>query len=136
MEKLNKERGQAAFTLKHRLQHAQVSHPTNSMPTTSQPLDSHGGDLEEDIEWFEVEGEGVHIFHANNPGSVGVLDNMISSEGDPCPSKSGTGNRKVKAQFGRCRTHNEQTLVRPCGIIFARATFFGAEAVSNVLVRS
>ncbi|KAJ6565215.1 hypothetical protein DFH09DRAFT_1315010 [Mycena vulgaris] len=26
------------------------------------------------------------------------------------------------------------TLVRPCGVIFARATFFGAEAVSNVLL--
>ncbi len=44
------------------------------------------------------------------------------------------GNRVLKAQFGRRRTHNEQTLVRPCGIIYARATMFGTEAVSNFLV--
>lgn len=54
---------------------------------------------------------------------------------DPCPSKAATGNRVLKAQFGRRRTHNEQTLVRPCGIIYARATMFGAEAVSNFLVK-
>jgi hypothetical protein len=38
--------------------------------------------------------------------------------------------------LGRQRTHNEQTLIRPCGVIHARATMYGAEAVSNVLVSS
>ncbi|KAI0039532.1 hypothetical protein FA95DRAFT_1585268 [Auriscalpium vulgare] len=52
----------------------------------------------------------------------------------PCPSKSATGNVKRKAQFGRRRTHNEQIIVRPCGVVVARATFYGAEAVSNVLL--
>jgi hypothetical protein len=49
-------------------------------------------------------------------------------------SKPETGNQKIKAQFGCRRTHNEQVIVQPCGIICSRATFFGAEAVSNVLV--
>ncbi|EGG11952.1 uncharacterized protein MELLADRAFT_70637 [Melampsora larici-populina 98AG31] len=32
----------------------------------------------------------------------------------------------------RCRTHNEQLIVGPCGIILARKTFFNAESVSAV----
>lgn len=41
---------------------------------------------------------------------------------------------KLFARFGRRRTHNEQLIVRPCGIIVSRATFFGSEAVSAVKV--
>ncbi|KZT55013.1 hypothetical protein CALCODRAFT_417899, partial [Calocera cornea HHB12733] len=40
--------------------------------------------------------------------------------------------RKVRAQFGRHRTHNEQFVVRPCGVIVGRGTFYGAESVSSV----
>ena len=68
-----------------------------------------------------------------DPGTIGVADDTAVSE--PCLSKSAMGNQVLKAQFGRRRTHNEQTLVRPCGIIYTRATMFGAEAVSNFLVR-
>jgi len=42
--------------------------------------------------------------------------------------------KKFRAQFGRKRTHNEQIIVAPCGMIHARETFFGAEAVSSVVV--
>jgi hypothetical protein len=141
MEDLNTARGKAAFTLKERLQHAQVSRPTHAIT----PSDEWGGsdeshdkseaeDLEECNEWFEVEGKDVRMFNAPNPASIGVVDHDDDIE-VPCPSKkSDTGNKKIKAQFGRRRTHNEQTLVRPCGIIFARATMYGAEAVSNFLV--
>jgi len=48
--------------------------------------------------------------------------------------KSEVGNRALRATFGRCRTHNEQLLVRPCGIILSRATFYGSEAISAVKV--
>ena len=41
---------------------------------------------------------------------------------------------KVRAQFGRKRTHNEEIIVAPCGVIIARATFYGAEAISSVAV--
>ncbi|KZT50815.1 hypothetical protein CALCODRAFT_444049 [Calocera cornea HHB12733] len=40
--------------------------------------------------------------------------------------------KKVRAQFGRHRTHNEQFVVRPCGVIVGRGTFYGAESVSSV----
>ncbi|KAF8193272.1 hypothetical protein K438DRAFT_1589761, partial [Mycena galopus ATCC 62051] len=64
-----------------------------------------------------------------NPGSIGLDDSV------PCEAtKSDTGNRKFKALFGGSRTHNEQILVRPCGVIVSRATFYNAEAVSNVLL--
>ncbi|KAJ6525243.1 hypothetical protein DFH09DRAFT_936833 [Mycena vulgaris] len=52
---------------------------------------------------------------------------------DPaCPaSKDPSGNRKIRALFGRRKTHNEQIIVRPCGVIVARATFFGSETVTQ-----
>ncbi|KAH8078731.1 hypothetical protein BXZ70DRAFT_901892 [Cristinia sonorae] len=38
---------------------------------------------------------------------------------------------RLRAQFGRRRTHNEQVLVAPCGVIIARTTFYGAEAIGS-----
>jgi len=120
LEKKNKEHGAAAFTLKERLHKTQFSHPTESISiTTDESLPTHATESE----WFDVDAEGNVAVAPVTPGSIGIADDTA----EPCPSKSGTGNRKIKAQFGRQRTHNEQTLVRPCGIIFAQATFFGAE---------
>ena len=77
----------------------------------------------------------MRMLEAPIPASIGVVDHVDDVE-NPCPSKkSDQGNKKIKAQFGRQRTHNEQTLVRPCSIIFARATMYGAEAVLNFLVK-
>jgi hypothetical protein len=42
---------------------------------------------------------------------------------------------RIRAQLGRRRTHNEQIIVAPCGIIIARETFYGAEGVGSVIVR-
>lgn len=47
----------------------------------------------------------------------------------------GTQVPKTKTDLSRSRTHNEQTLIRPCGVILAHATFWNSEAVSNVLAR-
>ncbi|KAF9263806.1 hypothetical protein L218DRAFT_999269 [Marasmius fiardii PR-910] len=52
-------------------------------------------------------------------------------QSDPV-KKSDKGNIKVKAWFGRQRTHNEQLIVCTCGMIAAHATMFGAEAISSV----
>lgn len=51
-----------------------------------------------------------------------------------CEDKPETGNRKLRALFGRRRTHNEQIFVRPCGIVVARETFYGSETTPQVLV--
>ncbi|KAF8158822.1 hypothetical protein BJ912DRAFT_866425 [Pholiota molesta] len=51
---------------------------------------------------------------------------------DAATRKSDAGNKAPKARFARRRTHNEQLLVSCCGIVLARGTMFGAEAISGV----
>lgn len=47
------------------------------------------------------------------------------------------GKRKgVKGAFSRRWTHNEQLLVRPCGVVIGRATFYQWESMTAVKVRS
>jgi hypothetical protein len=128
MERLYLEKGKSIRTLEHRLkQHRGGGNPNNTLPSADDP--NPDDDLDEIERWYEVDKSGVVQMHSSKTtGSVGVRDDV------PCEAKkSETGNTKIKTQYGRRRTHNEQTLVRPCGVIFARATFFGAEAVSNVL---
>jgi hypothetical protein len=135
MERLNSEQSKANFQLSQKLMRQKVAHPNDAM-AEKRLIDLV--DLEDAEEWFEVDAEDgcVRMFTINNPGATGELDIPVPGAQDPCPSKAETGNCKLKAQFGRRRTHNEQIIVRPCGIICSRATFFGAEAVSNVLVCS
>jgi len=94
LEKKNKERGAAAFTLKERLHKTQFSHLTESISIAtdkSLPTD------EMESEWFDIDGNGnVAVVHVA-PGSIGLADDTA----EPCPSKAGTGNRKIKAQFRR-----------------------------------
>ncbi len=53
-----------------------------------------------------------------------------------CDEKpSGTDITGIKGRFGRRRTHNEQAIMRPCGVYLSRATLFGSEALSGVKVR-
>lgn len=42
--------------------------------------------------------------------------------------------RRLKGAFGRKWTHNEQLMVRPCGVVIGRATFYSSESVSAVKV--
>ncbi|RDX47181.1 hypothetical protein OH76DRAFT_1354889 [Lentinus brumalis] len=95
--------GKAMFTLRTRLQRAQVSHPTDAVSPDA-PIDN-------DIE-------------------VEILDNGATVE---CPEKPETGIRTARGKFGRNFTHNEQLLVRPCGMIQGRETFFGSETVPQVV---
>ena len=130
MEKKHHERSTGSFLYKERLQHAKISQPVDSFSGARRVPEQ---DIQEDFESFVVNDQDEVAIHTQkNPGTVGTLDDVQPQ--DPCPSKSAVGNKTLKAQFGRRRTHNEQTLVRPCGVIFARATMFGAEAVSNFLV--
>ncbi|KIO03571.1 hypothetical protein M404DRAFT_144986, partial [Pisolithus tinctorius Marx 270] len=67
-------------------------------------------------------------------------DSVIGDEGEDvgeesieCDGKSDKGNAYcLKARFGTQCTHNEQLIMRPCGIILAQATFYGSEAISAV----
>ena len=59
---------------------------------------------------------------------------LDSNANSACPSKPEAGNHKIRALFGRRRTHNEQIMVHPCGIIVARQTFFGSETTPQTVV--
>lgn len=43
-------------------------------------------------------------------------------------------NKRPKGVFSRRWTHNEQLMVRPCGVIIGRATFYSSESLSGVKV--
>lgn len=72
--------------------------------------------------------------------SDNILDDdeiVIEVDGDleeTCSGKPESGNQKIRAYFGRRKTHNEQFMMRPCGVILSRCTFFGSEAISGVYV--
>jgi hypothetical protein len=51
-----------------------------------------------------------------------------------CSSEPKAGKRTIRALFGRRRTHNEQIMVHPCGVIVARQTFFGLETTPQTVV--
>lgn len=140
IERKHFEKSQGSFLYRQRLERAKVFQPVDSFEHAPSPPELP--EIQDDYENFVVDkNNSVAIELERNPGSIGMddtpallMDAMSSQPHPTCPSKSSTGNRIFKARFGRQRTHNEQTLVRPCGIIFARATMFNAEAVSNFLV--
>ena len=103
----SQERPQARFQLKERLARALVAHPQDSS-AEEQPL-SGLVDTEEIDEEYEVP--------------------VSQLEGPDQPQR-----QKLRAQFGRRRTHNEQIIVAHCGIIIARETIYGAEGVASVVV--
>ncbi|KAG2743488.1 hypothetical protein P692DRAFT_201886487 [Suillus brevipes Sb2] len=95
----------ALFQLRARLKRAGVTLPLDSVPSPTDSGSSNPNSAEEDLEV------------------------IVDSE---CDGKPENGNKHLRARFGRRRTHNEQLIMRPCGVILARATFFGSEAVSAV----
>ncbi|PPQ76915.1 hypothetical protein CVT24_008929 [Panaeolus cyanescens] len=66
-----------------------------------------------------------------------ALETLVLSDaempGDACPQKVDTGVKQLRARFGRRQTHSEQFMVHPCGIIVARATFYGSETVPQTV---
>lgn len=73
---------------------------------------------------------GEELFDVDNAGHI------VKEDAGPTahPSAPTSGNKRLRGQFGRRRTHNEQLIVAPCGVIVARTTFFGAEAIKTVRV--
>ncbi|KAG2099283.1 uncharacterized protein F5147DRAFT_582715 [Suillus discolor] len=97
-------RGQSRFQLQERLARARTTIATNTSLTDDPP----------DEEEYEF-----------NENTRRALPATSSSQDRP-------GRKKFRAVFGRRRTHNEQLIVAPCGMIIARRTFFGAEGVASV----
>jgi len=99
VQRIHQERGQARFQLQQRLQRARVAHPNDALPNENSEEDVSDSDE------YEVDSRTLN----------------------PVPTT--TPRKKLRAQFGRRRTHNEQIIVAPCGIILARETFYGAEGI-------
>ncbi|GJE85268.1 hypothetical protein PsYK624_013470 [Phanerochaete sordida] len=119
--KRHKERGQSRFKLQKTLQRARMANAEHPAPLVNGP-EGLSEELEE-LEAAEVE------FEVDSDGRVVPED--LSPEA--CPDKPTEGNRRIWAQLGRKRTHNEQIIVAPCGVIIARVTFYGAEAPYTVV---
>ena len=69
--------------------------------------------------------------------TTGSADGVIDDEVEDFEvgnSQQPEKKERIRAQFGRKRTHNEQIIVAPCGMIIARETFYGAEGVGSVIV--
>jgi hypothetical protein len=135
IEWLHTEKGLSLFILKDHCDQHGVTHPINTIPDHPTQI---AEDLNKHIEYIKYVDGQLTICNTRALGGDGVGD--ITTETDitaaPCQAvKSAAGNLKFKARFACRRTHNKQILVQPCGVIYAQVTFFGAEAVSNVLVR-
>ncbi|KAJ7085175.1 hypothetical protein B0H15DRAFT_910539 [Mycena belliarum] len=128
--------GKAMFQLKHRLERIKVSQTHDSLSsgakTTRAPTrmtDELRGDLlPAPVDASEAEDEGGI---GEGPGADADEDVEIDAAG-VCDGKAETGNKTVRARFGRRRTHNEQLCVGSCGVILGRATFYGSEAPNGV----
>ncbi|KAL0959501.1 hypothetical protein HGRIS_011211 [Hohenbuehelia grisea] len=153
-EALYVERGQAQFQMKERLARARVAHPNNSTPLDADlaeineregirlPGEEDNGaaeaveEDEEQIDTMEQEYEiSAPTTGSSMPRIVPMHENTIDHQGliNPPSSSASEPKKKIRAQFGRKRTHNEQIIVHPCGIIAARETFYHAEAIPSVV---
>ena len=113
IETVHNDRGQARFQLKERYECAHLAHPDDSVGNEVTSINEIVEDDEEQS--FEP---------SNNGQPIPVIPNSDAAARKP----------RIRAQFGRRRTHNEQLFVAPCGMIIARETFFFAEALYSVIV--
>jgi hypothetical protein len=107
--------GQSRFQLQDHLTRAKISHPN----------DAFARDIDNIAELADEPNvnEGFHLDEQGGAHPAIAADNTHA-----VPRK------KIKARFGRQRTHNKQLIVASCGLIIARQTCFGAEEVASVVV--
>jgi hypothetical protein len=139
VEHVKKAHGEGRFQLKNQLAWQRIAHPNDSVADDVNLTELEDVDAAE--EGFSLDDNGQivpdlgYILLENNEmedasnTSQDTVEGARAEAGSEIPEK-----RKLRAQFGRKRTHNEQIMVAPCGMILSRATFFGAEAVSTVIV--
>ena len=132
------------FQLKTRLERLKISqtHDSLSVPSlsTDQPRILAQDELVVMVTDLQPAAEGELGDETEDPPPEGSGDTddhvLIDSDGDLCDGKSETGNRKLRAQFGRRRSHNEELCVASCGTIYGRKRFYGSEAPNGVRVSS
>lgn len=137
--------GKAMFQLKTRLERNKITQINNSLPVA---LDSSAETQDNADEGMGLDDAATLVDEAGNIISAADIDagtigadtaGTVPEVVDPeiCSGKLPTGNRQtLRARFGRKRTHNEELCVTTCGIILGRATFYGSESPSGIIVRA
>ena len=136
VEAVHVERGGAAFQLKERLKRAKVAHPKHG-EALDLPI-AHIVEQDDDLdETYEIVGDRVIPSEGEAITQTilarASLNPTIGSSSLAVP-QTASAKKKIRAQFGHSRTHNEQILVAPCGMIIARETFYYAESITAVVV--
>jgi hypothetical protein len=135
VEAIHVERVGAAFQLKEKLKRAKVAHPKHG-EALDLPV-AHIIEQDDDLdETYEIIGDRV-IPSEEEAITQTTLARASLNATVPIgnvPLQVPSTKKKIRAQFGRSRTHNEQILVAPCGIIIARETFYHAESITAVVV--
>ncbi|KAJ3541794.1 hypothetical protein NMY22_g3754 [Coprinellus aureogranulatus] len=156
-EKTHVNRRSATFQLKGRMERARVAHPKNAEAREDVDLATLVEEEGDDEETYKiVDGEAIptqpdlptqaeaarqSAIPLPVPPTTATAATLASSPPPPPPPPPSEGpsstthnSRKIRAVFGRKRTHNEQILVAPCGIIIARDTFYHAESIPSLAV--
>jgi hypothetical protein len=135
------QQGKAMFQLKHRLERAKISQTRDSLSLGGLTKTRLSGDNDEELLPDLVPAPDDDDDDDNSQsGDRDVVpdddddDEVFIDQEGVCDGKPETGNRAVRARFGRRRTHNEELCVGSCGVILGRATFFGSEAPNGVRV--
>ncbi|KAH8077384.1 hypothetical protein BXZ70DRAFT_1012946 [Cristinia sonorae] len=138
-----KEVGKGRRSLKERLKRAReaLAFEQTLPPTVVNDMQSHEGEEHnnvEDIDDFDcvlhppsLPGGDITASHVNGTTPSPVTSRVSGPATTAASPGSGNPPKKIRARFGRKRTHNEQFLVAPCGVVMGRATFYNSEAVSS-----
>ncbi|KAL1937523.1 hypothetical protein VTO73DRAFT_13109 [Trametes versicolor] len=129
-----KDNSRAIHQLRARLRASGVSVPSDAVfPDTAGVAgpysEGQDGDIDDEVLVVKQQGSNDSSLDLE---LVNVIPVSAHTAEPACSGKAEGGTLALKARFGRKRTHNEQLVERPCGIILSRATFFGSEAVNAV----
>jgi CxC6 like cysteine cluster associated with KDZ transposases len=139
IEQVHMQRQEAQFQMKEQLKRARMAHPKSGEAQDipiGEVMEKEIGEIEETYEIIGdrvVPGEAETVTHTAK--ALASLETVTAVDLTPALNL-GKKSKKLRAQFGRTRTHNEQILVAPCGMIIARETFYFSEAIPSVVVSS
>ena len=136
LETYYRQQGKAMFQLKHRLEWVKVSqiHDSLSAGDGDLPSPMRVSDDVEVPDLVDVDDDDHEDYIGEGSGVQGDDDDTLIDENGVCDGKPDTGNKSVRARFGRRHTHNEELCVGSCRVILGRATLYGSEAPNGVRV--
>ena len=138
MEKKREEPGRAINYLRYLNATRSVNHTTSTGFESADALEQAA---REGTQTFDI-GPGGQV-RIVTPAELAREAKNLPPPPEPRPAdeasstqlKLKTGHKRVKAQFSRRRTHNEQFMHNTCGMMGAHATFYYSEALSSNVVR-